>query len=80
MYNIKILGTGCSKCLKLEENVRQTVSEMGVEATISKVTDLNDIMAYGVLMTPGLVINEKVVSFGRLLNSKDISKLITDFK
>jgi small redox-active disulfide protein 2 len=79
MYNIKILGTGCSKCIKLEDNVRQTVKEMNVEANVTKVTDLNDIMAYGVLMTPGLVINEKVVSFGRLLNTKDIAKLISDF-
>lgn len=80
MYNIKILGTGCAKCLKLEENVRQAVSEMNIEAEVSKVTDLNDIMAYGVLMTPGVVINEKVVSFGKLLNSKDVRKLITEFK
>ncbi|MBX3044411.1 MAG: TM0996/MTH895 family glutaredoxin-like protein [Candidatus Kapabacteria bacterium] len=80
MYNIKILGTGCAKCLKLEENVRQAVGEMNIEAEVSKVTDLNDIMAYGVLMTPGLVINEKVVSFGKLLNSKDVTKLITEFK
>jgi small redox-active disulfide protein 2 len=79
MYNIKILGTGCSKCIKLEEAVRLTVKEMNVEANVTKVTDLNDIMAYGVLMTPGLVINEKVVSFGRLLNTKDIAKLISDF-
>ncbi|MDX9789768.1 MAG: thioredoxin family protein [Candidatus Kapaibacterium sp.] len=80
MYNIKILGTGCSKCLKLEENVRRAISEMSIEAEVFKVTDLNDIMAYGVLMPPGLVINEKVVSFGKLLNSKDVAKLITEFK
>ncbi len=76
MLDIKVLGTGCTKCLKLEESVRQAVLDLGIEANIEKITDLNKIMSYGVLMTPGLVINGKVVSFGRVLNSKDISNLI----
>lgn len=76
MLDIKVLGTGCSKCVKLEENVRKTIVELGIEANIEKITDLNKIMSYGVLMTPGLVINEKVVSFGRVLNSNDIANLI----
>mgnify|MGYP000906044073 CR=1 FL=1 len=73
---IKILGTGCPKCKKLEETARQAVSELGVEAVIEKVTDLNDIMDYGVMMTPALVIDEKVVSSGKLLSVADIKAKI----
>lgn len=80
MYNIKILGTGCSKCIKLEDTVHQAVKDMAIDAEITKITDMSAIMSYGVLMTPGLVINEKVVSFGKLLNVKDVTKLINDFK
>jgi len=76
MLNIKVLGTGCSKCLKLENNVKDTIALLGIDAEVEKVTDLNKIMSYGVLMTPGLVINEKVVSFGRVLSVKDIAELI----
>lgn len=74
--NIKVLGTGCAKCTKLENNVKETIAQLGIDAEVEKVTDLNKIMSYGVLMTPGLVINEKVVSFGKVLNSKDITALI----
>ncbi|MCX7736916.1 MAG: thioredoxin family protein [Candidatus Kapabacteria bacterium] len=64
--NIKILGTGCAKCEALEKKVRHIVEAQGINAEISKVTDLKQIMSYGVMMTPGLVINEKVVSFGSI--------------
>lgn len=64
--NIKILGTGCAKCQALEKKVRNIVEAQGINAEISKVTDLKQIMSYGVMMTPGLVINEKVVSFGSI--------------
>ncbi len=73
---IKILGTGCPKCKKLEETARQAVAELGVEAGIEKVTDLNDIMDYGVMMTPALVIDEKVVSSGKLLTVAEIKAKI----
>ncbi len=76
MLNIKVLGTGCSKCLKLENNVKDTIALLGIDAVVEKVSDLNKIMSFGVLMTPGLVINEKVVSFGRVLSVKDIAELI----
>jgi small redox-active disulfide protein 2 len=69
---IKILGTGCAKCKKLEESARQAIAEAGIEATVEKVTDLDTIMDYGVMMTPALVINEKVVSSGKLLSVSDI--------
>ena len=64
MVSIKILGTGCKKCLTLEEKVREVVSENQVDATVEKITDINEMMDYGIMMTPGLVINEKVVSVG----------------
>jgi len=63
---IKVLGTGCTKCKKLEQKIKETVAEMGIEANIEKVEDIYKIMQYGVMRTPGLVINEKVVLTGRL--------------
>lgn len=74
---IKILGTGCPKCKKLEEAARKAVSELGVDATIEKVTDLNDIMDYGVMMTPALVIDEKVVSSGKVLSVADLKAMLS---
>lgn len=56
---VKVLGTGCPKCKKLEENARIAISETGLEATVEKVTDLNRIMDYGVMITPALVIDKK---------------------
>jgi small redox-active disulfide protein 2 len=74
---IKILGTGCAKCKKLEENARQAISEMALAATIEKVTDLDKIMDFGVMMTPALVIDEKVVASGKLLSTAEIKAFIT---
>ncbi len=73
---IKILGTGCAKCKKLEENARQAISEAGIDATIEKVTDLDKIMDYGVMMTPALMIDDKVLASGKLLSVSDIKALI----
>jgi small redox-active disulfide protein 2 len=73
---IKILGTGCAKCKKLEENARQAISEAGIDATIEKVTDLDKIMDYGVMMTPALVIDDMVLASGKLLSVSDIKALI----
>ncbi|MBZ0183638.1 MAG: thioredoxin family protein [Melioribacteraceae bacterium] len=61
---IKILGTGCKKCQTLEAKVRELVTQNRIEATIEKITDINDMMNYGIMMTPGLVINEEVKSTG----------------
>ena len=66
MLSIKILGPGCANCRKLEEIVRQSVATLNVEAQIAKVTDMQEILAYDILKTPGLVINEKLVSSGRI--------------
>ncbi|MBN8442384.1 MAG: TM0996/MTH895 family glutaredoxin-like protein [Thauera sp.] len=66
MLSIKVLGPGCANCRKLEEIAREAAALAGVEAEITKVTDMQQIIAYDVLKTPGLVINEKLVSSGRI--------------
>ncbi|HLN20108.1 MAG TPA: thioredoxin family protein [Bacteroidales bacterium] len=73
---IKILGTGCPKCKTLEKVTREAVTEMGVNADILKEEDIVKIMGYGIMYTPGLVINGKVVSSGRVLSSKEVKELI----
>ena len=63
---IEVLGMGCAKCNELEQEVREVLGELGIEAEVEKVSDLGKISSYGVLMTPGLVINGKVYSSGKL--------------
>lgn len=75
--NIKVLGTGCTNCKNLEKAVNMAVSEMKIEANIEKVEDIQKIMAYGIMRTPGLVINDKVVSYGKVLSVVEIKELIT---
>lgn len=77
---IKILGTGCDKCEKLEANVKEVLSTLGIEARVDKVEDLVQIMKYGIMTTPGLVIDEKVVSYGKVLKPKDIVKILENYK
>ena len=66
MLTIKVLGPGCANCKKLEEIARQAAASIDVECEITKVTDMMQIISYEVLKTPGLVINEKLVSSGRI--------------
>ena len=66
MVTIKILGSGCANCRKLESVAREAVASAGVEAQFVKVTDLDGIMAYDLLATPGLVIDDRLVSSGRI--------------
>ncbi len=66
MLNIKVLGPGCANCRKLEEIAREAVASLGVAAEIDKVTDMQQIIDYGVLKTPGLVVNGRLVSSGRI--------------
>ncbi len=73
---IKVLGSGCKNCVTLAENTKAALSEIGVEAEIEKVTDFAEIAKYGIMSTPGLVIDEKVVSFGKVLKPADIVKII----
>jgi small redox-active disulfide protein 2 len=70
---IQILGTGCPKCKQLEANAREAVVKMGVEADIEKITDIDQIMELGVMMTPGLVIDGEVRSVGKLLTVDQIA-------
>ena len=72
MLTIKVLGSGCSNCKKLEAVTRKVVEGQGIEAEIIKVTDYAEIMKYPILSTPGLVVNEKVVSSGRIPNETEI--------
>lgn len=74
---IKILGTGCPKCKALEQTTQNAVNELGIQANISKVEDIVDIMNYGVMRTPALVINEKVVLSGRVPNVHEVKEIIT---
>ena len=75
---IKVLGTGCAKCKTLEEKIRKIVMENKIDATISKVSDLPEIMKYGIMMTPGIVIDEKVVHYGSVPKEKDILRMINE--
>jgi small redox-active disulfide protein 2 len=72
MLTIKVLGPGCANCQKVEAAAKKAVVSMGVKAEIVKVTDYPSIMAYNVLSTPGLVINEKLVSAGRIPQESEV--------
>ncbi len=76
MKKIEILGTGCQKCMKLTKNAEEAVKGTEEEYKIEKVTDLSKIMSYGVMMTPGLVVDGKVVSVSKVLSPDEIKKLL----
>jgi len=78
MFTVKILGTGCPNCQKLEAVTRRALDREGVEAEVEKVTEMADIMSYGILATPGLVINDKVVSYGRIPSETEIGTWLAD--
>lgn len=73
---IQILGMGCPKCKQLTANAEQAVKEAGIDATVEKVSDLQEIMKFGVLTTPALAIDGEVKSAGKLLSPKDIAGLL----
>lgn len=76
MLTIKILGPGCANCKRLEELARKAATDMGVEAEFIKVTDHSEILAYDIFATPGLVIDEKLVSSGRIPAPSSVSTWI----
>jgi small redox-active disulfide protein 2 len=76
MKKIQILGTGCPKCIKLTANAEEAAKQAGVEFEIEKVTEINKIMNYGVMMTPALVIEGQVKSVGKVLSPDEIKKLL----
>lgn len=75
--NIKVLGTGCANCNKLEQAVRSKVEELHLDAGIEKVDDIMRIIGYGVRRTPALVIDDKVVLYGRVPSDKELTELLT---
>ncbi len=78
MMEIKILGSGCPKCGEAEERTRTALAELGVEAVVEKITDSKQIMSYGVMMTPGIVINERLRSSGRIPLIEDLKAWIIE--
>jgi small redox-active disulfide protein 2 len=78
MLTIKVLGSGCANCKRVEQIVRKIITDMNIEAQVIKVTDYNDITAYNILSTPGLVINEKVVSYGRIPTPVEVTTWVAD--
>ena len=73
---MQILGTGCPKCKQLTANVEQAVTDLGLDAEIEKVTEINDIMAFGVIMTPALSIDGEVKAAGKVLSVEQIKELL----
>jgi len=78
MLKVKILGSGCANCKRLEQIVRKVVTDKGLEAEIEKVTDFAEITKYPILSTPGLVVNGKVVSSGRIPAESEIIGFLQD--
>jgi small redox-active disulfide protein 2 len=76
MKKIQILGTGCPKCKKLTENAESAAKELGVEYEIEKVTDINEIMKFGVMMTPALAVDGQVKSVGKVISPDEIKKML----
>ena len=74
MKKIQILGTGCPKCKQLAENAEAAATELGIEYELEKVTQINEIMKFGVMMTPALVVDGQVKSAGKLVSTEDIKQ------
>jgi small redox-active disulfide protein 2 len=73
---IKILGTGCPKCSQLADNVKAAADQLGVEYELEKITAISEIMQHGVMMTPGLVVDDEVRSSGKVLNVEQIKSIL----
>ena len=74
--DIKVLGPGCAKCQSLEKTVKEVVASLKLDITVEEVKDMKQIMRYPILMTPGLVINEKVVMSGKVPSKAEVERLI----
>ena len=75
---IKILGSGCPNCVKLEANAKKALEELNMEAVVNKVTDIGLIMNYGVMSAPALVVDEKVLCYGRIPNVDEIKEMLSN--
>jgi small redox-active disulfide protein 2 len=73
---VQVLGPGCAKCEKLTHNAEEAVQQSGVEATVEKITDINVITSFGVMMTPAIAVDGEVKAVGKVLSSEDIQKLL----
>ena len=78
MLTIKVLGSGCANCKRVEQIAHKVITDMGIEAEVIKVTDYAEIMAYNIMSTPGLVINEKIVSTGRIPAPAEVTTWLTN--
>ncbi len=77
MRLIQVLGTGCTKCTKLKENAEKAVRDLGIEASVEKIEDINVITGFGVMMTPALAVDGEVKIVGKVATPDEISKLLT---
>jgi len=75
---IQILGTGCPKCNKLTENAETAAKELGVDYQLQKITDINDIMKFGVMITPALAVDDEVKLSGKVVDTEQIKKLLAE--
>ncbi|HNX72826.1 MAG TPA: thioredoxin family protein [Spirochaetales bacterium] len=73
---VKILGSGCARCQALEKSAKEALAELGMDPTVDHVTDFGQIASYGVMSTPALVIDGKVVSYGRILSKEQVKVLL----
>jgi small redox-active disulfide protein 2 len=78
MLTVKVLGSGCANCQQLEKITKKAVQQLAIEAKVIKVTDYNEIIEHGVMSTPGLVINEKVVSSGKVPTEAEVVTLLAN--
>ncbi len=76
MEKIQILGTGCPKCNQLEENAKAAINQLGLQVAVEKISDLQEIMKFGVMMTPGFAIDGEVKTTGKLLSVEEIKELL----
>ncbi|MDD1772310.1 MAG: thioredoxin family protein [Methanomassiliicoccales archaeon] len=77
---VKVLGTGCAKCIGLENNVKKAMAELGMAPEVEHVKDINRIVSYGVMMTPALVLGKEVVSVGKVLSVAEAAELLKKYK
>ena len=78
LVSIKVLGAGCKSCHEMYENTKEAVKNAGLSVEVEYITDMEKVMGYGVMSMPGLVVNEKVVSMGKVLKTADVEKLLGD--
>lgn len=76
LVSIKVLGAGCKSCHEMYENTKEAVKNAGLSVEVEYITDMEKVMGYGVMSMPGLVVNEKVVSMGKVLKAADVEKLL----